>query len=89
MELTTIMMLFGNAPQDRTYTIIIMLNINKFTHPPDVTVLITFYNIKWFLLTSQSSRMIVVKLQQSSVHSVGRSQDLYPEEQALDIIPFV
>ncbi len=33
--------------------------------------------------------MAVAMLQQSSVRSVGRSQDLYPEEQALDIIPFV
>ncbi len=31
--------------------------------------------------------MAVAMLQQSSVRSVGRSQDLHPEEQALDIIP--
>ncbi len=83
-------MLLGNAPQDMSY-IYTMVNRNKMTPPPppDEIVLIAFYNIKLILFTSQSSHMAVAMLQQSSVRSVGRSQDLYPEEQALDIIPFV
>ncbi len=81
----------GNAPQDISY-IYTMVNRNKMTPPPpppDEIVLIAFYYIKLILFTSQSSHMAVAMLQQSSVRSVGRSQDLYPEEQALDIIPFV
>ncbi len=82
-------MLLGYAPQDMSY-IYTMVNRNKMPPPPpDEIVLIAFYNIKWILFTSQSSHMAVAMLQQSSVRSVGWSQDLHPEEQALDIIPFV
>ncbi len=80
---------FGKRTPGQVIHVHMVIHVQPPPPPPNETVLIAFYNIKWILFTSQSSHMAVAMLQQSSVRSVGRSQDLYPEEQALDIIPFV